>query len=168
MRHVTQARTALAEQAAIACPNPYELLRPVRVLRKDLNLTSNDVILGISGEDHPISIYLENAVPITISTDDEGVSRINLTHEYQRAVETFDLSYESIKTISRNAIQYSFLPGKTLFQNTIDGSFNSECRKGLPQDLKDRSTCSSFILQSEKALAQWQLEKNFNSFEARF
>ena len=43
MRHITQARTALAEQAAIACPNPYELLRPVRVLRKDLNLTSNDV-----------------------------------------------------------------------------------------------------------------------------
>jgi replication initiation protein RepC len=43
MRHVTQARTALAEQAAIACPNPYEFLGPVRVLRKDLNLTSNDV-----------------------------------------------------------------------------------------------------------------------------
>lgn len=43
MRHVTQARTALAEQAAIACPNPYELLGPVRVLRKDLSLTSNDV-----------------------------------------------------------------------------------------------------------------------------
>ena len=43
MRHVTQARTALAEQAVIACPNPYGLLGPVRVLRKDLNLTSNDV-----------------------------------------------------------------------------------------------------------------------------
>lgn len=43
MRHVTQARTALAEQAANACPNPYELLGPVRVLRKDLSLTSNDV-----------------------------------------------------------------------------------------------------------------------------
>ena len=43
MRHVTQARTALAEQPAIACPNPYELLGPVRVLRKDLCLTSNDV-----------------------------------------------------------------------------------------------------------------------------
>ena len=45
MRHVTQARTALAEQAVIACPNPYGLLGPVRVLRKDLNLTSNDVTL---------------------------------------------------------------------------------------------------------------------------
>ncbi|MCC5975388.1 MAG: replication protein C [Rubellimicrobium sp.] len=43
MRHVTQTRTALAEQAAIACPNPYELLGPVRILRKELGLTSNDV-----------------------------------------------------------------------------------------------------------------------------
>jgi replication initiation protein RepC len=43
MRHVTQARTALAEETGIACPNPYELLGHVRVLRKDLSLTSNDV-----------------------------------------------------------------------------------------------------------------------------
>ncbi|SEO20387.1 replication initiation protein RepC [Gemmobacter aquatilis] len=43
MKHVTQARTALAEKAAIACPNPYEILGPVRVLRKELGLTSNDV-----------------------------------------------------------------------------------------------------------------------------
>jgi replication initiation protein RepC len=33
----------LAEQSAVACANPYELLGPVRVLRKDLDLTSNDV-----------------------------------------------------------------------------------------------------------------------------
>ena len=134
----------------------------------EINLTSNDVILGVSGKDHPISIYLENSVPITISTDDEGVSRINLTHEYQRAVETFDLGYETIKTISRNALQYSFLPGRSLFQNTMDVSLDNECRKGLPQDLEDRSNCSDFILQSEKALMQWQLEKDFTSFEANF
>jgi len=45
MRHVAQTRTALAEQPAIAYPNPYELLGPVRVLRKDLGLTSNDIIV---------------------------------------------------------------------------------------------------------------------------
>lgn len=43
MKHLNQTRTALAEQTAIACPNPYELLGPVRVLRKELGLTSNDV-----------------------------------------------------------------------------------------------------------------------------
>ncbi len=43
MRHLTQTRTALAVQGGIACPNPYELLGPVRALRKVLSLTSNDV-----------------------------------------------------------------------------------------------------------------------------
>jgi len=50
----------------------------------------------------------------------------------------------------------------------MDGSLHNECRKGLPQDLEDRSNCSDFILQSEKALMQWQLEKDFTSFEANF
>ena len=43
MRNVTQTRTALAEPRAIACPTIYELLGPVRTLRKELGLTSNDV-----------------------------------------------------------------------------------------------------------------------------
>lgn len=43
MRHVTQTRTALAEPRAIACPTIYELLGPVRALRKELGLTSNDI-----------------------------------------------------------------------------------------------------------------------------
>lgn len=43
MRHVTETRTALAERSSIACPNLYEHLRPVRILRKELGLTSNDV-----------------------------------------------------------------------------------------------------------------------------
>ncbi|WP_299846435.1 helix-turn-helix domain-containing protein [uncultured Paracoccus sp.] len=43
MRHVTQTRTALAERSSVACSNLYELLGPVRILRKDLGLTSNDV-----------------------------------------------------------------------------------------------------------------------------
>jgi replication initiation protein RepC len=43
MRHVNQTRTALAERRIIACRTTYELLGPVRTLRKELGLTSNDV-----------------------------------------------------------------------------------------------------------------------------
>jgi replication initiation protein RepC len=43
MRHATEATTALAEWASLPYPNPYELLGPVRVLRKDLGLTTNDL-----------------------------------------------------------------------------------------------------------------------------
>jgi len=43
MRHATETTTALAERIPLPCPNPYELLGPVRVLRKELGLTTNDL-----------------------------------------------------------------------------------------------------------------------------
>ena len=59
----------------------------------EVNLTSNDVILGIKGADHPLPLYRKYGVPVTLSTDDEGVSRIDLTHEYVRAAMTYPLTY---------------------------------------------------------------------------
>jgi replication initiation protein RepC len=43
MKHAIRTQTALAEQTPLPCPNPYELLAPVRVLRKELSLTTNDL-----------------------------------------------------------------------------------------------------------------------------
>jgi len=43
MKHQNKTRTALAERTNLPCPNPYELLGPVRVLRKELGLTTNDI-----------------------------------------------------------------------------------------------------------------------------
>jgi len=42
----------------------------------EINITSNDLILGVSGKNHPLPIYRESGVPVALSTDDEGVSRI--------------------------------------------------------------------------------------------
>ncbi len=78
----------------------------------EINLTSNDVILGVKNQNHPFPAYRKYGVPMAFSTDDEGVSRIDLSHEYQRAVETYDLGYEELKMYSRNALSYSFLAGR--------------------------------------------------------
>ena len=63
---------------------PYELLKEMaaRHVLVEVNLTSNDVILGVSGSAHPLPIYLRFRVPVALATDDEGVSRIDLTHEF--------------------------------------------------------------------------------------
>jgi adenosine deaminase len=92
--------------------NPAALLREMarRRIAVEINLTSNDYILGLRGARHPLRAYLRAGVPVVLSTDDEGVSRIDLTHEYQRAVEEHGLSYSELKQISRNGIEYSFLP----------------------------------------------------------
>ncbi len=39
-----------------------------------------------------------------------GVSRSNLTMEYVKAVQRYDLGYDDIKTISRDCLAHSFLP----------------------------------------------------------
>src|SRR6185312_3711508 len=42
---------------------------------------------------------------------------INLTHEYAIAAESFDLTYPDLKEIARNSIEYSFLPGQSLWRD---------------------------------------------------
>jgi adenosine deaminase len=80
-----------------------------RSIAVEINLTSNDVILGIRGKDHPLRAYLAAGIPIVLSTDDSGVSRINLTNEYFRAVRDYGLGYRVLKGIARNALIHSFL-----------------------------------------------------------
>src|SRR4051812_2271468 len=63
----------------------------------EINLASNDWILNVKGAQHPLRAYMKAGVPVILCTDDEGVSRSDLTHEYQRAVEEQGLSYTELK-----------------------------------------------------------------------
>src|SRR5262249_4527637 len=75
----------------------------------EINLTSNDVILGVRGKDHPLPAYLAAGVPVVLSTDDAGIARIDLTNEYFRAARDYGLGYRELKAIAGNALRYSFL-----------------------------------------------------------
>ena len=80
--------------------------RPVTI---EISLTSSDVILEVRGKDHPLSTYLAAGVPVVLSTDDPGVSRIDMTNEYFRGAREHGLSYRTLKSLARNALAYSFL-----------------------------------------------------------
>jgi adenosine deaminase len=83
-----------------------------RQVAVEINLTSNDIILGVRGKDHPLPTYLAAGVPVVLSTDDAGVSRIDLTNEYFRAARDYGPSYQTLKAIARNALLRSFLDQK--------------------------------------------------------
>lgn len=91
---------------------PHQLLREMaaRQIAVEVNITSNDFILGIKRAEHPLPLYRRSGVPVALCTDDEGVSRIDLTHEYQRAVTDFGLTYVDLKNMARTSLRYSFLP----------------------------------------------------------
>ncbi len=124
----------------------------------EINLTSNDVILGVRGADHPLPLYLKHGVPVALSTDDEGVSRIDLTHEYVRAAEDFGLDYATLKQMARNSLTYSFLPGESLWSSKA-------CLGVAPGSSAPASACRHWLSGSEKATAQWELERRLRAFE---
>ncbi len=134
----------------------------------EINLSSNEGILGIKGADHPFPVYRAAHVPVALSTDDEGVSRIDITHEYVRAVLDYHLTYKDLKQLARTGMEHNFLPGKSLWaQPDAFGSPIPECRANLGAD-KPSSACSKFLATSEKATAQYELERRFRAFEAKF
>lgn len=147
---------------------PYELLRRMAKDRiaVEINLTSNDVILGVVGDDHPFATYRAHGVPLTLSTDDEGVSRIDLTHEYVRAVRTYGLGYADVKALSRNALTYAFLRGISLWADPDTARPVGACARDLPGAAKPSEPCAAILARSEKAMAQWRLEAAFAAFEA--
>ncbi len=146
---------------------PYELLNEMaeKHVLVEINLTSNDVILNIKGEDHPFLLYRKYRVPIALSTDDEGVSRIDLTHEYVRAAVTYSLSYRDLKQMARASIEYSFLPGADLWQKTDQPV--AQCRNQLGRETP-LGICADFLRSSEKAQQEWELEWRFHQFEASY
>jgi adenosine deaminase len=148
---------------------PYELLKEMadKHVLVEVNLTSNDAILGISGKHHPFELYRKFGVPVALSTDDEGVSRIDLTHEYQRAVESYDLGYADVKQLARASLEYSFLPGASLWRGRdVLASAVSDCDSDPLGDDQPSPSCAAFLGTSEKAKQQWELEARFTAREA--
>lgn len=129
-----------------------------RGIAVEINLSSNDVILGVRGAAHPLHLYRAAGVPVVLSTDDPGTLRIDLTHEYVRAVREQKLTYADIKQLSRNALEYAFLPGASLWREGKVGQLRSECATPA-------AACTALLKDSAKATVQWRLEQDFAAFE---
>ncbi len=82
----------------------------------EICLTSNAILLGKNGQGHPLNTYLKHRVPTTLSTDDEGIFRIDITDEYVRAITVQKLPYQTLKNMVRNSLEHSFLPGASLWK----------------------------------------------------
>lgn len=128
----------------------------------EINLTSNKLILSISGAEHPINYYLKHNVPVVLSTDDQGILQTDLTTQYTDAALTYNLDYPTLKTINRNSLTYSFMPGKSIWENPRTGKLVKEC-----EQLNSQS-CRMFIKNNQKAFLQWILEDRFEKFEKKY
>jgi hypothetical protein len=138
--------------------------KPIAV---EICLTSNDLILGVSGKDHPMRTYLQHGVPLVLATDDPGVSRGDLSTEFQRAVEEQGMSYKELKQFVRNSVQWSFLQGSSVWSDRAYTGFVAQCAHDAPGQ-SPSAACHAYLLQNPKAMRQWRLEERLHDFEQRF
>jgi adenosine deaminase len=151
--------------------NAQQLLKEMAAkhIMVEINLSSNEGILGIKGNEHPFPVYRAAHVPVALSTDDEGVSRIDLTHEYVRAALDYHLSYAELKQLARTGMEHNFLPGPSLWDAPdVFTAAVASCRMQPLGADSPKSACKAFLDASQKATAQWEQERRFRAFEAQF
>jgi adenosine deaminase len=134
----------------------------------EICLTSNDGILGVRGRDHPLATYLHYGVPVSISTDDEGVARSEISMEYLKAANEQGLGYVQLKKLARTGLEYAFVSGASVWRDARKFAPVRECAANRPGQANPSATCAQFLAGSEKARLQWALERDFTAFERRY
>ncbi|HSI72838.1 MAG TPA: hypothetical protein VK934_06645, partial [Fimbriimonas sp.] len=134
----------------------------------EICLSSNHAILGVDGDRHPLRMYRKAGVPVFLNTDDEGVSRSNLTIEHVRGVRDQGLSYRDLKEMARNSIEYSFLRGRSLYENHDFRRLNATFKDVRNARWSPSTAAAKFLQESEKLAVQVRLERSFVEFENRY
>ncbi|MGH6990983.1 MAG: adenosine deaminase family protein [Stellaceae bacterium] len=134
----------------------------------EINLTSNADILGVTGDRHPFMTYWRAGVPVALSTDDEGVERIDLTHEYVLATREYHLDFPQLVTLSRNSIAYGFVGGASLWRTPGHFTPVAACAGTTFGTAHPGAACAAFLARSAKARLEWRLEADLWRFEARW
>ena len=140
-----------------------EMARNLTVI--EILLTSNEDLLNVVGDEHPFPIYLDWGVPIVLATDDPGIERTDLTEQFVLGAYRYpEVNYTDFKRFVRNSIEFSFLPGDSIwaslgnYTQVVEACIADTC--GSPS-----ANCAVFLEKSEKARVQWQLERDLAEFE---
>lgn len=127
--HIREAvHTARARRIGHGVDLPYEqgsydLLRYMarNKIAVEINLVSNEFILKVKDDRHPITLYQQFGVPVVISTDDAGVLRTNLTEQFVLLAQRYpEIGYKAIRRFVYNSIDYSFIEDPKLKEKLRD------------------------------------------------
>jgi len=72
--------------------------------------TSNVQFMMIPGfKDHPLPMWLDRGLLVSINTDDPGISGIDIQHEYRMVREEIGLTEEQVRQAQANGVKTAFL-----------------------------------------------------------
>jgi hypothetical protein len=150
--------------------DPIQLLQEMarRQVMVEICLTSNDVILGVRGKQHPLAMYLKYGVPVALATDDAGVSRSEMWREYLKAVEDQGLGYLQLKTMARASLEHAFIGGASLWRDPQKFILVQQCAVGQSAQTPVSPICQRFLSSNERARLEFELERSFAEFEREY
>jgi adenosine deaminase len=131
----------------------------------EVNLISNSIILEVKPQDHPYAWLRTMGVPVSLSTDDSGISRSELSGDYVFAVRN-GATYDDLKTAARNGIAYSFLAGEGLWADPNVYRKPVAACAGQLGNAEPKGACADLVAKSDKAREQWRHERLLKAFEA--
>lgn len=111
-----------------------------RLLNKNIGIemcpSSNQQIVGFNNTDqkYPLVDYLNRGLKVTINTDDQGISRTNLTAEFEKALELCPkLSLWDFIVMIRNSLSIAFCDSQT--KNRLMHNFEDQILNILTEEL---------------------------------
>ena len=132
-------------------------------LSVNLSRSGPSLTLGVRGAQHPFQVYRAAGVPTLLSTDDEGIERIDRTHELQRAVSDYGLDWPTLVGLERNTLEYAFVAGASLWADPVAWRKVPACDGAAVQS--PPASCAAFLQASEKARLQWEFERDLGAFD---
>lgn len=111
-----------------------------RLLNKNIGIemcpSSNQQIVGFNNTDqkYPLADYLNSGLKVTINTDDQGISRTNLTAEFIKALELCpELTLWDFIVMIRNSLSIAFCDSQ--LKNRLMHNFEDEILGILTEEL---------------------------------
>ncbi len=136
----------------------------------EINLSSNEGILGVKGAQHPFPLYRAAHVPVALSTDDEGREpHRNHARVCARGAMDYHLSYAGPEADGAHRDGAQLFAGREPVGRAGRVHCACCCLQGAGAGRGQAAAgCKAFLDGSEKAAAQWELERRFRAFEAKF
>ncbi len=111
----------LLENDVVALEYASKIKMPIETnLSSNLRLTSVQKLSA-----HPYLKYLRLGLPVSLSTDDEGIFEVDINHECEIAIQDTDVTYSELKKMAMNSIETSFASAedKSALLKTLSDSF---------------------------------------------
>lgn len=129
---------------------------------------SNELLLNTDKDTHPLPLYLKYNVPVVLATDDPGILKTDMTTQFVDTAYLYDaITFTQLLTITRNSLEYSFLPGKSLWQHSSTGKPNYSQRVEACEQL-DSDSCKAYVAGNLKAKEQVDHEIRLAAFISKY